>query len=59
MKFINSIYSFDDEDNSAIELLEHLKTYHPDRTYIFCNGGDRTASNIYETEVEGVSLLLM
>ena len=54
MKFINTIYSFDDEDNSAIELLEHLKTYHPDRTYIFCNGGDRTASNIYETEVEGV-----
>jgi len=56
LKFINTVYSFNDDDDSATALLKDITNYHQDNnTYIFCNGGDRTSDNIPEmNEVENV-----
>lgn len=45
---------WDDSDGSAIGLLEDIRSRFVGDEIIFCNGGDRTASNIPEMVVEGV-----
>ena len=56
LNFIDTVRSFNDDSDSAIELLKDLTNYqHDNNTYIFCNGGDRTSDNIPEIgEVENV-----
>lgn len=55
VKFVDDTMVFDDEDGSAIKLLEQVKTLYPNSEIIFANGGDRTHSNIPETVVTGVT----
>ena len=40
---------FDDDDNTASDLLRAVREMHPDKTIAFGNGGDRTSDNIPET----------
>lgn len=60
IKWVDSVYEFDDSDNSACELLERIKTCYCDFNkceIIFANGGDRTKDNIPEMRVEDISFV--
>lgn len=55
LKPVDHTMEFDDSDESAGALLEHVKRVHPNDEIIFANGGDRTANNIPEMSVTGVT----
>lgn len=59
IKWVDEVWEFDDSDDSARELLEQVKLYHPsiEDTVIFANGGDRTQNNIREMEVSGIEFV--
>lgn len=48
---------FNDNDGSACDALQKLKSSYSYATIIFANGGDRTAENIPEMRVEGVEFV--
>jgi cytidyltransferase-like protein len=52
---VDAAYQFDDSDGSACSLLAYMKKQYPYAEIIFANGGDRTAENIPEMTVEGVT----
>lgn len=54
IKCVNEVLTFNDNDGSAIKLLEELKLLYPNDVLLFANGGDRNAINIPETVVDGV-----
>lgn len=54
LKQVNEVMSWEDWDNTAIELLERVKREFPNDQIIFANGGDRTATNIPEMSVSDV-----
>jgi cytidyltransferase-like protein len=45
---VDEVMSFNDDDNSAINLLVRVQTLYPECTIAFANGGDRVESNIPE-----------
>lgn len=51
---VNDVFSFDDSDGSARDLLEKVKLKFPGYRIVFANGGDRTQENIPEMSVAGV-----
>jgi cytidyltransferase-like protein len=51
---VDEVMSWEDWDDTAIQLLERVKREHPFDQVIFANGGDRTATNIPELEVKDV-----
>lgn len=52
---VDAAYDFDDSDGTACALIERTKKDYPWAEIIFANGGDRTADNIPEMRVEGVT----
>jgi cytidyltransferase-like protein len=54
LKQVNEVMSWEDWDNTAIQLLERVKREFPNDRIIFANGGDRTANNIPEMSVTDV-----
>lgn len=54
MKYVDFTMAFNDDDDSAINLIESVKKIWPRHEYIFANGGDRNASNNREISVKGV-----
>lgn len=55
---VHRVMSFDDSDDSAIDLINKVKAeYAGSSEFIFMNGGDRTKENIPEMLVEGVTFL--
>jgi len=57
IKYVDFTMSFDDDDDSAIALLERVKVFWPNEEIIFANGGDRNSSNNRESEVLGVEFV--
>lgn len=55
LKDVDITMEFNDDDGSAISLLNDLKKSYPYAEIIFANGGDRTKTNIPETLVDGVT----
>lgn len=51
------VLAFDDNDGSAVALLEELKKQYPNDTIVFANGGDRTKDNIPEMQVSGIEFV--
>ena len=47
---VDSIVTFEDQDNSASGAIRKVLEKYPDNRIIFANGGDRTSSNILEME---------
>ena len=45
---VDSVVSFDDSDNSAINLIKKVRLMYPTHELFFCNGGDRDKTNIPE-----------
>tara|TARA_R110002153_G_scaffold135013_1_gene284523 strand:- start:634 stop:1071 length:438 start_codon:yes stop_codon:yes gene_type:complete len=55
---VQRVMSFDDSDDSAIDLINKVKAeYEGSSEVIFMNGGDRTKENIPEMSVDGVTFL--
>jgi cytidyltransferase-like protein len=54
---VDTVYSFDDSDDTAISFIEKIKEQYPGDKIIFANGGDRTALNIPEMSVQGVEFV--
>jgi mannose-6-phosphate isomerase-like protein (cupin superfamily) len=50
------VYTFDDEDGTACHLLQQVRAHYPDAKIIFANGGDRTAVNIPEMDIQDDNL---
>jgi D-beta-D-heptose 7-phosphate kinase/D-beta-D-heptose 1-phosphate adenosyltransferase len=57
IRFVDFTMSFDDDDDSAIALLERVKVFWPNEEIIFANGGDRNSSNNRESGVLGVEFV--
>ena len=57
LQMVDEVFSFNDNDNTAIDALKKVKRHYPDDTIVFANGGDRGKDNVPEQEVEGLSLI--
>lgn len=56
LKPVHLSFSFDDNDGSAKNAIFHVRSYYPDATIIFANGGDRTEANIPEMDIKDNNL---
>tara|TARA_R100001460_G_scaffold32403_1_gene63483 strand:- start:3894 stop:4748 length:855 start_codon:yes stop_codon:yes gene_type:complete len=45
---VDAVVSFDDSDNTAINFIKKIRMMYPEHQLYFCNGGDRTKTNIPE-----------
>ena len=54
---VDTVYSFDDSDDTAINCIKLIKERYHDAQIMFANGGDRTASNIPEMSEQGVEFI--
>ena len=57
IKYVNGVNRFNDDDDSAIDLLNKVKCWYPSDEIIFANGGDRDESNCRELSVKGVEFV--
>lgn len=49
-------FAFNDDDGSAKDAIRHVRSFYPDCTIVFANGGDRTKTNIPEMDTEDTNL---
>lgn len=54
LSFVDEVIAFDDSDNSAIDAIQKVLDTYKDSKVIFCNGGDRTKTNIPEMTLENI-----
>jgi len=57
LQSVDEVYTFDDEDGTACNLLHMVKIHYPTAKIVFANGGDRTQDNIPEMTVPGVEFV--
>lgn len=57
IRYVDYAMAFDDDDDSAIDLLEKVKILWPDDKIIVANGGDRNQKNNREISVTGVNFV--
>ena len=57
IKYVNGVNRFNDDDDSAIDLLNKVKYWYPSDEIIFANGGDRDESNCRELSVEDIEFV--
>lgn len=57
IKYVDHVFRFNDDDDSASLLLKLVKQSFPDRKIIVANGGDRNESNNREIGVDGVEFV--
>jgi len=57
IKYVDYVMSFNDDDDSAILLIDSVKKTWPQDEIIFANGGDRNTSNNREAEVKDVTFV--
>jgi len=57
IKYVDYVMSFNDDDDSAILLIDNVKKAWPQDEIVFANGGDRNASNNREADVEGITFV--
>ena len=57
IRWVDEVWEFNDDDDSAITLLERVREYYWPNRVIFANGGDRNASNNRELCVEFVDFV--
>lgn len=56
IKDVDYVVTFNDDDNSARQLITRVRENNPDAKLIFANGGDRTKENIPEMDVKDHNL---
>ena len=48
LAMVDEVFTFDDEDGSALHFIQQARAHYPESHLIFANGGDRTEANIPE-----------
>jgi len=56
LSIVDEVYTFDDSDGSARQFIHQVRAHYPNAELIFANGGDRTAKNIPEMDVQDPNL---
>lgn len=56
LSMVDEVFTFDDEDSSARHFIQQVRAHYPDAELIFANGGDRTAGDIPEIDVQDTQL---
>lgn len=54
LRFVDRVIEFNDDDNTAIDAIQTVKTMFPWAKIVFANGGDRTKDNIPEMVFDDV-----
>ena len=54
---VDEVYTFDDEDGSALHFIQQVRAHYPEAELVFANGGDRTADNIPEMVCKDVEFV--
>ncbi len=57
LSMVDEVFTFDDTDGSAKHFIQQVRAHYPDAQLIFANGGDRTAKNIPEMDVEDTNII--
>jgi mannose-6-phosphate isomerase-like protein (cupin superfamily) len=57
LKMVDHCLLFDDSDGSAKEAIRNVRKLYPNNRIIFANGGDRTADNIPEMDIQDDNLI--
>jgi cytidyltransferase-like protein len=57
LSMVDKIITFDDSDRSAIDAIRKVKSFYPNATIVFANGGDRTKDNIPEMIFDDVEFV--
>jgi len=57
LRQVAEVYTFDDDDGTAVHLLHQVRAHYPNDRIVFANGGDRTQDNISEMTVPGVEFV--
>ena len=57
LRSVDRVIEFNDDDGTAIDAIQTVKTMFPWAQLTFANGGDRTQENIPEMTVEGVEFV--
>jgi len=57
LQMVDEVYTFMDDDDSAINFIKQIKAHYPKDKLIFANGGDRTADNIPEMVFDDVEFV--
>ena len=52
LKMVDETFTFVDDDDTAKAFIQQVRAHYPDAHLIFANGGDRTAKNIPEMDIE-------
>ena len=55
LKYVDKVITFDDSDGSSIKGIELVRLQNPQAELIFCNGGDRNATNIPESKIPKIN----
>jgi D-beta-D-heptose 7-phosphate kinase/D-beta-D-heptose 1-phosphate adenosyltransferase len=56
LAMVDETFTFVDDDNTAKNFIHQVRAHYPDAHLIFANGGDRTAENIPEMDVEDANI---
>jgi cytidyltransferase-like protein len=56
LEMVDETFTFLDDDNTAKNFIRQVRAHYPDAHLIFANGGDRTAENIPEMDVEDANI---
>ena len=57
LQMVDEVFTFMDDDDSAINFIKQIKAHYPKDKLIFANGGDRTADNIPEMVFDDVEFV--
>lgn len=56
LKPVSRVFAFNDNDNSARDVIKIVREHYIRSKIIFANGGDRTEANIPEMDIEDVNI---
>ena len=57
LQMVDEVFTFMDDDGSAINFIKQVKAHYPNKHLIFANGGDRTSENIPEMVFDDVEFV--
>lgn len=57
LRCVDVVLEMDDRDNTAKDAIVQAKILYPNDIIVFANGGDRTAKNIPEMDIQGVEFV--
>jgi len=57
LQMVDEVFTFMDDDDSAINFIKQIKAHYPKDKLIFANGGDRTADNVPEMVFDDVEFV--